>query len=615
MQYFNKYRKIYTLSIALGLGLGFSSCEKYLDVQNPSNLSQDAVFGSVAYTSSAITGIYNRLMGDDGYGSRLAIIYPQSADDFKTSGSYSPLDRRGISEYGVSPQNTELNNPFRQLYEGIERANICIKFIPISEPYVNGTAAEKAQLRKFLGEALTLRAWFYHELIRNWGDLPASFVPSSDVPDLYLTKTDRDVIYDKVLEDLAEAIDLLPWQSESNDPSTRITKAAAKGIRARIAMARGGYSLRRESKTMERRSDYLTYYQIARQECLDIINRGDNKLNASYENVFKALHGQSSLDAAKEIIFEVGAFGGNARTDSKLGYGNGLRQNQNSSYGYANGGVRAIPTYFYEFGIGDTRRDVTLGVFEINADDKKVLSNSVNLTDAKYRKYWTNVHDLSQSLGINWPLLRYSDVLLLFAEADNEINGAPSTLAIEALEEVRTRAFGGNAALIGTTPTGKAAFFDAIVKERLLEFGGEGIRKYDLLRWNLLETVLNNTREKLRQFKDGEGAYANVPTTVYYNLSDFRNTSAGEEVATIDLYGGSPDVVFHTATPATPPSGYQSIAWRSAVNHGYIYGVNESGQPSGSGYAIYFKAGQSELLPIFSEIVSENYRLDQDYDY
>ncbi|PRD46485.1 RagB/SusD family nutrient uptake outer membrane protein [Sphingobacterium haloxyli] len=617
-----KMKYIYRMGVAsmATMALLFtSSCEKYLEVENPSNLTQDAVFGSVSYTNSAITGIYNRLMGDDGYGSRLSIIYTQSADDFKTSGSYSALDRRGISEYGVAPQNTELNNPFRQLYEGIERANICIKFIPLSEPYNSGTESEKAQMRKFLGEALALRAWFFHEVIRNWGDVPASFIPSADQPDLYLEKMDRDEIYDQVLADLEQAIALLPWQTESNDPNTRITKGAAKGIRARIALARGGYSLRRDSRKMERRSDYLQYYQIARQECLDVIERGDNGLNSSFEDVFKSLHGQSSLDANREMVFRVGAYGGNARTDSKLGYANGLRQNTSSSWGYANGGVRAIPTYFYEFGIGDTRRDVTLGLFELTAQDDKQVVTAINMTDAKFRKYWTNIHDQSQTLGIDWPLLRYADILLLFAEADNELNGGPSVQAIQALKDVRVRAYAGDEAKIGAIPTSKDEFFKAIVKERLLEFGGEGIRKYDLLRWNLTETTLNETREKLNAFRLGEGMYDNVPNRIYFKLSPFTNSSATEEILNIDFVGGTIDEAFYRSTPgggsAPAPEGYTAINWRDAVSNGYVYGVNDSGTPDGSGYALHFKAGQSELLPIYSEIVSENYRLTQDYGY
>src|SRR5690606_7576412 len=234
-----------------------------------------------------------------------------------------------------------------------------------------------------------------------------------------------------------------------------------------------------------------------------------------------------------------------------------------------------------------------------------------------FRKYWTNIHDQSQTLGIDWPLLRYSDILLLFAEADNELNGGPSAEAIQALKDVRVRAYEGDEAGIGTIPTDKEGFFQAIVKERLLEFGGEGIRKYDLLRWNLLETTLNATREKLNAFRHGQGQYEQVPDRVYFKLSPFSNSSAREEVLNIDFVGGTVDDAFYRPAPegASTQEGYTAINWRQAVNNGYIYGVNDSGAPDGSGYAIHFTPGQSELLPIYSEIVSENYRLNQDYGY
>ena len=90
------------------------------------------------------------------------------------------------------------------------------------------------------------------------------------------------------------------------------------------------------------------------------------------------------------------------------------------------------------------------------------------------------------NVGYNWAMIRFSDVLLMYAEAVNEINGSPTPAAITAFEEVRKRAYRGNTALIGITPTDKAGFFNAIVNERFLEFGHEAIRKYDLIRWNLL---------------------------------------------------------------------------------------------------------------------------------
>ncbi len=607
-----KFRYLKPVLFSLGFCslLTFSSCRDFLDVENNSNDTPSIVFNSTDYANSALVGVYGTLIGDDGYGSRISILYPQAADDFKTSGDFNPLDRRGIGAYGAHPANTELNRPFLQLYQGIARANMCIKYIPLSDLYQNGSESQKATMRRLHGEALTLRAQFYHELLRNWGDLPAHFQPSEDEPDLYLAKTDRDVIYDKILDDLKEAEALVPWRSEFQQPTTRITKAAVKGLRARIALARGGYSLRRETRMMERRADYLKYYEIARQECLDIIQRGENGLNPSFENLFKTLHTSSRQDPTNEWIFEVGAFGGNARTDSKLGYANGIRINANSKFGHANGGVEALPTYFYEFHPeADSRRDVTLAYFEVNGEDNKLLTTSLLMRDGKFRKYWTNISGTNQTLGINWPILRYADILLMFAEAENELNGA-SGLAINALEQVRKRAYAGHLDKMEPIPTDKVGFFNAIVKERLLEFGGEGIRKYDLIRWNLLNTKIQETRVKLRQFLNGTGPYENVPTHVYFKPSPVKNTTVKEEIASIELFGGPASKVFFEPGlgTSTAPTGFTTRNWRAAMNEDYITSPLR-------GYVIAFEPNRKELFPIFDGILNQNFKLTQDYGY
>ncbi|AKD03733.1 RagB/SusD family nutrient uptake outer membrane protein [Pontibacter korlensis] len=599
-----KYIKSLIFPLALGGLVMFSSCESYLDVENPSTISQDAVFTSVGYANSAVTGIYNSLMGDDAYGSRVSTLYPNAADDIRIGGTYNPLDRRGISGFGVSPDNTELNKPFLQLYQGIERANIAIKYIPLSDLYTNGTPAEQASMRKLHGEALALRALFYHELIRNWGDVPAPFEPSADQTDLYLPKTNQDEIYDKLLEDLALASELVPWKGESGDPSTRITKAAVKGLRARLALARGGYALRRDSRKMERRADYRDYYEIARQETLDIIQSGRHSLHPDYEQVFKDLHSGVSGGATNEMIFEIGAFGGNSKTDSKLGYSNGLRIDKSSKYGQANGQLEVIPTYFYEFdSIGDVRRDVTIAFFQINKDDAKELTRLTQMRDGKFRKYWTTIDGTAQNMGINWPVLRYADVLLMFAEAENELNG-PTEQAIAAYEQVRRRAFTGHEDRMGVTPTDKEGFFQAIAQERLLEFGGEGIRKYDLIRWNLLSSTIAETKTKLRALMNGEGRYANVPQYVYYNPTPVVDTTVPEEVASFDFHGGSISTVMYTPAPVTTPTGYTRVNWKSAVNEDYI-----------STFAVAFEENKSEVFPIYSGVLNQNYNLTQDYGY
>lgn len=597
-----------TLALLLGASVFASSCKDVLDIENPATLSQNAVFSSVSYTNSAVIGIYNRLPGDDGYGSRISILYPQGGEDFKIGGDFNPLDRRGLSGYGASPDNTELNAPFAQLYSGIERANICIKYIPLSDLYINGTDAEKAAMRKLYGEALTLRAQFYYELIRNWGDVPASFVPAEDVPDPSLPKTDRDEIYDKLLADLELASELVPWRSQSNDPTTRVSKAAVKGLRARIALARGGYSLRREPRMMMRRDDYKAFYKIAMDECKSIIDKGENGLNPSFENLFKTLHTSSRIDPTYELIFEVGAYGGNARTDTKLGYANGIRMNTNSSYGQANGGNAAIPTYFYEFDKNDTRRDVTLAYFEIDATDSKAIVDLNSFREGKFRKYWTNIKGTNQTLGINYPLIRYADILLMYAEADNEVNGAPSPDAKVALELVRKRAFSENENSIPATPSDYQGFFDAIVQERLLEFGGEGIRKYDLIRWNLLASTIEKTRANLRDLMNGTGKYANVPTHVYYKPTPLLNTNVKAEIESLDLFGGSVSVAMFNPAPAEAPSGYVRRNWRAAVTEANITGPL-------TGFAIQFEANRKELFPIFNGVLNLNANLTQDYGY
>lgn len=590
--------------------LTISSCKKYLDVENPSTISQDAVFESVSYTNSAIVGVYNKLMGDNGYGSRISLLYPMAAEDFKTSGDYSPLDRRGLSCYGASPDNTELDAPFNQLYQGIERANICIKYIPASTLYTSGTEAEKKTMRRMYGEALTLRAQFYYELIRNWGDVPAQFQPSADIPNLYLPKADRDSVYDVLLADLKTASELIPWRSETGDPSTRLSKAAVKGLRARIALARGGYSLRRNPREMIRRDNYKDFYKIAMDECADIIDSKQHGLNPSYENLFKTLHNGNRQDANNEWIFEVGAFGGNARTDSKLGYSNGIRINANSTYGTANGGVVAVATYFYEFdSIGDCRRDVTIAYFEVDGTDNKAITAAIDMRDGKYRKYWTSINGTNQNLGINWPILRYADVLLMYAEADNELNNAPSAKAIAAYEEVRRRAFTGFESRMGTTPTSKDAFFKAIVKERLLEFGGEGVRKYDLIRWNLLATAIDETRANLRAFMNATGRYANVPQYIYTKPNKVLNSNIPAEIADFDIYGGPVSKSMFSPDPVTTtPSGYTRKNWRAAVTEEYITGSKQ-------GFALMFEKNRKELFPIYSGVLNQNYNLTQDYGY
>ena len=176
-----------------------SGCEKYLDVKQTSSLGADEAFSDVATATTAITGIYNELIGDNGYGIRISCYYGMGTDEMECAGNFSCDTRRGFSMYEVCASNTDLERPFEQLYRGVEKANNAIKYIPLSDLYQTGDETQKAAMQRLYGEALALRAQFYYELIRNWGDVPFHQIPAADEKDLFLPRTDRDEIYEVII--------------------------------------------------------------------------------------------------------------------------------------------------------------------------------------------------------------------------------------------------------------------------------------------------------------------------------------------------------------------------------------------------------------------------------
>ncbi|MEQ7799225.1 RagB/SusD family nutrient uptake outer membrane protein [Pedobacter sp. ASV1-7] len=588
-----KVKVFFPIVIVIISMIGLNSCKKYLDVSPQSAFDEQFVFSNVANTTSALMGVYEQLTGDNGYGSRLSMMYPYDTDEFigVTNASAPDNNSRDLSRYNLQPTNGQLTLPFNQLYSGIERANICIKNIPAMAMYNNGTESEKQQLRRLYGEALTLRAQFYLELIRNWGDVPALFKPAIDQEDLFAPKTDRDLIYDKLIEDLKLASELVPWRNEPGVAlDERITKGAVKGLRARMALYRGGYSLRSASKQMERKADYLNFYKIARDECAEIMARRDkHKLNPSFEDIFRNNIDAFKIEPNGEVMFEV-ALGKDI--SGRIGYYDGPRFYVSSGTAQlGNSSVRAVPLYFYSFNPLDTRRDVTLAPYYNNADKTKAVQTLVNMVSGKYRADWWNPAptSASQQTGINWPILRFSDVLLMFAEAENELNSGATVDAISAFEEVRKRGFKGNEAAIGITPSGKNDFFNAIVNERYFEFGGEGIRKYDLIRWNLLASKIAETRANYTKMLNKVAPYNNLPLSMYYK-------SASTEV----IYSNS----LYAPAPTATPVGHTKVAWISSITAAWV-----------TNFAQYFRPNHSELLPLPQSVVESNPKLKQDYDY
>ena len=598
----NKIYQSLTSAIMLISLLFTAGCKKFTEVGPVSQYTIPEAFENVSNATTALVGVYDELQGDNGYGIRISMYYPYDSDEGIVSGGIDN-GRRGVGRYQLLLTNAEILGPFNQLYRGVEKANLCIEQIPLMKQYAEGTTAEQAALKKLHGEALTLRAQFLFQLMLNWGDVPAPMIPAYKQTNLFIPKTNRDSTYDLLLADLATAKALIPWRTDAGPRNERITKGAVMALRARMAMFRGGYALRSNAQ-MERRTDYLTYYNIAKTECEELMARRDqHTLNPNYEDVWRKVT-SFVYDPQGEIMFEVGAGGGNGNSDSRMGNYDGPRLSNASRYGAGGGGIQMLPNFFYAFDSVDTRRDISVTHYQVTSSTNlKSQLRLGELNTGKYRRDWRVplLPGTVLNVGYNWSVIRFSDVLLMYAEAVNEINGSPTALAISAFEEVRRRGYRNNTGLIGITPTSNTGFFDAIVNERFLEFGHEGIRRYDLLRWNLLATKLAEARLRIQQIRDRVAPYTNVPQYIYW-----RN--AGEE---IQFFAGANTAL--TAQPfwrptqvPSPTTGWTRVDWAQhlTITNAIVVDI---ARPLWQGMAFYFVPGKSELYP-FSQTVISSYQ-------
>jgi hypothetical protein len=596
---FHKYIFVLLLPTVALMG-----CQKFLDQRPITELGTDQVFSDVPSATKAVASAYSRLVGDAGYGIRLSLYYPLDNDEMQGPTGAGDNDRRDIARYNATSGNAQITNPFNQMFTGIEFSNNCIDNIPKMAMYSSGTDKEKKQLQRLHGEALTLRAQFYLEAIRNWGDLPANFTSASNLAGTnpFPKATDRDSLYEVLLNDLKLAATLVPWRNDlaaiGDAKDERITKGTIKALRARIALFRAGFSLRKNG-TMTQGSNPATYYKIALDECAEIMASGQHALNPSFKALWKDQVGaRVAADANGELMFQASATGRTGVADTKLGYYNGPTVGT-----FGNKSVNVLPSYFYAFDSTDLRRDVTCAPYNVAANGITKVGQAITaINDGKYRRDWisnpaVSATDAIQYFGLKWQIIRYADVLLMFAEAENELNG-PTVAAYNAVNQVRRRGYGKSISAADATvdlPSGlsKSAFFNAIVKERSLELGGEGVRKYDLIRWNLLASTIAATKKTLLDMSNRVGAYANLPQSMYY-----FTTATGDDKS---IWSNS----LYTAAPSATPAGTTKIVWMSsAINTTAI-----------SRFATGFITGKSELLPIPQPVLDANFNMKQNPGY
>jgi len=507
------------------------SCDDYLETNSNSTFTEKTAFINLDFATKNVNGIYNQFTGIYMYD--FILMFTKCDNDIEVL--FSTSDDSGVmnmAHYSATPGNQYLKEVWNTFYKSIEMSNIAIDNLPHS-PIWTGEYSDAA--RQLYGEAVTLRAMNYFELISIWGDVPFKTKSTQAGDNFNLPKTDRDSIYEFLINDLASVEDYIPWMTETHT-AERVNKGFVKGLRARIALAYAGYSLRNKTLVTRRGRNWQEYYRIANTACKEVVESGKHNLNPDFTNVFKNLHTYTQDLTYNENMFEI-AFG--RLYSGRLGYSFGMVFSQSPAdpkYGKCNGSVKVPHSYFYTFDKLDNRRNVSAELYNYANSatlSKQALSAGYSMTPTKFRRNWivpSMGGDLKNATytGVNFPIMRYSDILLMFAETENEINNGPTAAAKEAFAIVRQRAFSIDkwstkvSKYIDSVSVSKEDFFKAIVNERGWEFGGEMLRKQDLIRWNMLGPKIDEMKEACRQIAYDERK--DVPNYIYWKYNNDGET-------------------------------------------------------------------------------------------
>lgn len=532
-------KKLFYIPLLALLACGISSC----DMEAPSQSSMDSslIFSQYEMAEAAVMGIHQSFGETNSYRGRYLPYYGINSDVEWING----LEASGINDggkndlatYNAQPSNSQMNtdnNAYAKFYEGIERANKAIEGIRAYGNYENNP-----DMAHLLGEALTLRAVIYLDLIKGWGDVPARF-SSITSETMYLPRADRDEIYKQLLADLLEAENYVYWPNESNITQTteRVSKAFVKALRARIALYAGGYSQRADGIRLSNDPDLdrTAMYTIVRDECLDVIAQYPNLASLPFKDNFTNLC-RDVVTAGQESIWEIPFSEGRGRVLYTLG----VEHQAKDQYTQQNkGGVNGpLPTLFYDYDVDDIRRNITCAPFRwsqtlTNGRSTQELASLKEWNFGKLRYEWmSRIVTSTNDDGVNWQYMRLADVYLMAAEAVNELEGPAN--AAQYMRPVLERALPSDkvSAYMNTATVSKESFFDAIVEQRGLEFAGESLRKADLIRWNLLKTKLDEAKTKMKQLARREGKYADLIDKVYTYQTVVNEGEASEIVNAI----------------------------------------------------------------------------------
>jgi hypothetical protein len=487
--------------LTCGLGaLVLTACNDYLDVDSPSKYSIEDVFSSQKDAGQALNGVYASILTNNCFGQAYTNSLVLNSDVDYVSNSRESKQSNTPQRYDCDANSSTVNSVWNATWTAIENANNFVYNLKNGSIY----SEKNAEVMQMLGEAKVLRAMLYYELLCYWGDAPFTFEPTSATENFAPAIKSRDEIAKALVEDLAQAAPKMKFASEISEGIERASKEACWAMIARIALQAAGYSLRHTDGDatsygyMGKPSADLEQYFLekARLYADSVIASGTHSLKKDYQQVFYDecnMQVATGDDPIFELPFAIEASG-------TIGYRQGPTFSSNAGetnyqWGECSGGQYLESFYRYSFAKGDARKYVGEGFWYYDYQGTPILRASYGLHNLKWSKIWNNTSAYTKistgNTGINYPYLRYADVLLMYAEADVKLTHKVNGLALQRLNEVRERAFRyATEGVPAVVANDEESFLKAILDERKWEFAGENMRWKDLVRNNMLaETI------------------------------------------------------------------------------------------------------------------------------
>lgn len=471
--------------------ISFTSCN-FLDVDPRGFINPDNYYKDENDVYMALVGVYNPLANPYFYGRDWFFAF-NSQDDLGYYDRNYSTEELFLNNFTYT--NTRLNGLWTDLYNGINRANSFLEYAPKVE------FSDSTLKNAYLGEAKFLRAYYYFILSSLWEDVPFRDKPVESLEQSsQIASTPKEKIFEFVVSEMIAA-DSLVYPADHFQGMGRISQSTVEGILARVYLKMAGYPMKLGAPAYEQAAFWAK----------KVKDNNLHQLNKNYAQIFINLAQDKYDTEYRESIWEIEFKGNNLdghETGGCLGSYSGV---------YCADGVSSdTPGFCYGY------ISCTLALEDLYTAEDSVRKNwnmasyyyAYNATTGvRTKSYWKSTQLAYRNAGkfrreyetvlpknkdytpINFPVLRYADVLLMLAEAENEKGQIPTDLAYECLNEVRKRA------MPYTATIGNKSYeeFQQLVRdERARELCFEGTRKQDLIRWELyLKSVIQDRRNMI----------------------------------------------------------------------------------------------------------------------